>query len=139
MDLMERANEARRTYTRDRLEHRLDHAERDNRQLRDENDALRTGMRREEEERKRLWSALEKVSRRKGARLRAPLLLGIGAGVAYIAGTKAGRERYEQLQGWLDGARDRAAKVQGEIESSSVRASNAVRSTVRDATDMAST
>ncbi len=139
MDLIERASEARRTYARDRLEHRLDDAERDNRQLREENDSLRTGMRREEEERKRLWSALEKDSRRRGSRLRAPLVLGIAAGVAYIAGTKAGRERYEQLQGWLDGARDRAAKVQGEIESGSARASNAVRSTARDATDMAST
>lgn len=38
--------------------------------------------------------------------MRFRLGLGMGFGVGYYLGAKAGRERYEQLRGWLGQARD---------------------------------
>lgn len=137
MDLIERANEARHTFARDRLEHRLDDAVRDNHTLREENDRLRNELHRDEEDRKRMWSTIEKSRTRKPSRLRSVAVLLIAAGAAYVAGSKAGRERYDQLRAWFDQMRGRAVDVQGGLQTGSDRISNAVRSTVEDVTDAA--
>jgi len=138
MEIMERANEARQTFMRDRLEHRLDEAVRDNSKLRDENERLRTEMHRDEEDRKRMWSTIEKTAKtRKPSKLRSLLMLLIAGGAAYVAGTKAGRERYDQLRAWFDQMRGRAVDVQGGLQTGGDRISNAVRSTVEDVTDAA--
>lgn len=112
MELMERANEARQTFMRDRLEHRLDEAVRDNHKLRDENERMRTEIHRDDEDRKRMWSTIEKTTKtRRPSRLRALLMLLIAGGAAYVAGAKAGRERYDQLRAWFDQMRGRAEDV----------------------------
>lgn len=138
MDLKERANDARQTFMRDRIEHRLDEAMLDNHKLRDENDRLRGEIHRDEEDRKQMWSTIEKSSKRKPARMRSMLMLLIAGGAAYIAGTKAGRERYDQLRGWFDQMRGRAVDVQGGLQTGGDRISKAVRSTVEDVSDAAS-
>jgi hypothetical protein len=86
--------------------------------LDEENDRLRTELRmtksqleRERDRQQDVLDALNRASERKTkvtAKPRGGLLrLVIVGGTAYVFGTKAGRERYEQLRGWFSSMTDR--------------------------------
>jgi hypothetical protein len=86
--------------------------------LDEENDRLRTELRmtksqleRERDRQQDVLDALNRASERKTkvtAKPRGGLLrLVIVGGTAYVFGTKAGRERYEQLRGWFSSMKDR--------------------------------
>jgi hypothetical protein len=86
--------------------------------LDEENDRLRTELRmtkseleREREREQNVLDALNRASERKTtvtAKPRGGLLrLIVVGGAAYIFGTKAGRERYEQIRAWAASTKDR--------------------------------
>jgi hypothetical protein len=116
MDLMERTNERRRTFMKDRLEHKLDDAMRDRVRLEEANDRLQAELERDAKERDQMWAALEKGMRPQTSRLRRLMVLGVGAGAAYVVGAKAGRERYDQIMAWLDRTRGRATELQTDAQ-----------------------
>jgi hypothetical protein len=116
MDLKERTNDRRRTFMKDRLEHKLDDVIRDKARLEEANDLLKAELERDERERDQMWSALEKGLRPQRSRLRRVLLLGVGVSAAYVAGSKAGRARYEEITGWWDRMRGRATELQSEAQ-----------------------
>jgi regulator of replication initiation timing len=85
-----------------RAQKRLDTLEEENRKLQTENEALRKEFRESRSIQERVLKVLEdrpvvEVKRRRGSLLR---LLVVGAG-AYVLGTRAGRERYEQIVAWV--------------------------------------
>jgi hypothetical protein len=101
------ADHWRATYNGKRVE-RLD----------EENDRLRTELRmtksqleRERDREQDVLDALNRASERKTkvtAKPRGGLLrLVIVGGTAYVFGTKAGRDRYEQIRGWASSMKDR--------------------------------
>jgi regulator of replication initiation timing len=104
MELVERAQEARRSFARDRLEHRLNDAVNDNDRLRSENDLLREQI----DHGRRIPKS--------GSRTRRLVVFGIGVGTAYVMGTKAGRERYEQIRSWWGQLRGRVMDVQDDLQ-----------------------
>jgi hypothetical protein len=116
MELMERTNERRRTFQKDRLEHKLDDAIRENVRLEQANGLLKEELERDERERDRMWSALEKGQRPHRSRVRRVMVLGVGIGAAYLAGAKAGRARYDQVMSWWERTRGRAMELQGEAQ-----------------------
>ena len=118
MDLMERANDRRRVLMRDRIEHKLDDALRDNVRLEQANELLKAELEREDRERDHLWGALDKGSRgRRGSgRIRRIVVLGAGVGTAYVIGAKAGRGRYDELVAWWDRMRGRATEMQDDMQ-----------------------
>lgn len=120
MDLMDRANERRRLYMRDRVEHKLDEALRDNVRLEQANELLKQELERDDRERDHIWSAVETGmrGRRRSGWFRRTLFLGAGIGAAYVAGAKAGRGRYEEILSWWDRMRGRATQMQGEMQRS---------------------
>ena len=59
MDLVDKANDRRRMYMRDRMEHKLDEALRDNVRLEQANELLKQELEREDRERDRIWSAVQ--------------------------------------------------------------------------------
>ena len=86
--------------------------------LDEENDRLRTELRmtksqleRERDRQQDMLDALNRASERKTkvtAKPRGGLLrLVIVGGTAYVFGTKAGRDRYEQIRGWASSMKDR--------------------------------
>jgi len=97
MQLMDRTpSDVRDSLRRRRLEAKARGAEAGNEALRSDNHVLREQLMREHE-------ALEMAltPHKKTHRIRRLATLGVAAGGAYIAGTKAGRERYEQLRSWF--------------------------------------
>src|SRR5690242_10201630 len=104
MDLMDKANDRRRTYARDRLEHKLDDAIRDNVRLEQANELLKQELQRDDRERDHIWSAMETGmrGRRRSGWFRRTLFLGASVGAAYVVGAKAGRGRYEEIVSWWD-------------------------------------
>ena len=92
-------------------ESRLDKASTDNERLRAENQVLRGELDRAGKDRRRFLDALERAQatprQPKKHRVRRVMTLALAAGGAYVAGTKAGRERYEQIRSWWDRARER--------------------------------
>lgn len=92
-------------------ESRLDKASTDNERLRAENQVLRGELDRAGKDRRRFLDALERVQatprQPKKHRVRRVMTLALAAGGAYVAGTKAGRERYEQIRSWWERARER--------------------------------
>src|SRR3954452_15430157 len=80
MDLMDRANDRRRTHMRDRLEHKLDDALRDNVRLEQANDLLKAELERDDRERDHMWSAVETGmrGRRRSGRVRRMIIVGAG-------------------------------------------------------------
>ena len=74
MELMDRANDRRRMYARDRIEHKLDDAIRDNVRLEQANELLKAELEREDRERDHIWSAVETGmrGRRSSGRVRRP-------------------------------------------------------------------
>ena len=116
MDLMERTNERRRTFVKDRLEHKLDDAMRDKVLLEQANELLKEELDREERERDHMWSALEKGMRPQRSRFRRFMLLGAGVGAAYVFGAKAGRNRYDEIASWWERMRGRASELQTDAQ-----------------------
>lgn len=105
---------ADRVQTR-RLESKRETLDRDNERLRTELRTARDELERERSARDELLDAMKKrngtvkadkikVKKKKGGFLR---LLLVGGG-AYVLGTKAGRERYEQMRSWASDMRDKA-------------------------------
>jgi hypothetical protein len=99
-----------------RLESKRDSLDRDNERLRTELRSTRHELARERTARDELFDALKRnadgtttkadtkvKTKRRGGFLR---LLIVGGG-AYVLGTRAGRERYDQLKGWASGMKDR--------------------------------
>ena len=116
MDLMERTNERRRNFQKDRLEHKLDDAVKDKIRLEEANELLKQELVREQRDRDHMWSALEKGMRPQRSRFRRFLLLGAGVGAAYVYGAKAGRGRYDEIVSWWDRMRGRASELQTEAQ-----------------------
>ncbi len=120
MDLMDRANDRRRMYMRDRIEHKLDDALRDNVRLEQTNELLKQELDRDDRERDHMWSAMETKmrGRRRSGLFRRTLFLGASVGAAYVVGAKAGRGRYEEIVSWWDRMRGRASMMQDDMQRS---------------------
>jgi hypothetical protein len=116
MDLMERTNERRRSFMKDRLEHKLDDAMKEKIRLEEANELLKQELDREQHDRDQMWSALQKGMRPQRSRFRRVLFLGAGVGAAYVYGAKAGRGRYEEMQSWWERMRGRASEMQDEAQ-----------------------
>jgi hypothetical protein len=119
MDLMERANDRRRAYQQDRLEHKLGETLRDNTRLEQANELLKAELEREERERDHIWSTVDKsvgANRPRGSRLRSVMVFGAGVGAAYVVGAKAGRGRYDEIVAWWDRMRGRATEMQDDMQ-----------------------
>ena len=160
MDLMERTNERRRTFMKDRLEHKLDDVMRDKARLEQANELLKEEVDRDAREREQMLSAFQKGVRPQRSRFRRVMVLGLGVGAAYVYGARAGRSRYEEIMAWADRMRGRAneqaerfsgqaqaaaddvagqvervtATTSDTIEAGGRKAANTVRSTTKDAT-----
>jgi len=119
MDLMERANDRRRMYMRDRIEHKLDDALRDNARLEQTNELLKQELERDDRERDQIWSAVKTGMRGRSRRsgwFRRTLLFAGSVGAAYVFGAKAGRGRYEEMLTWWDRMRGRASMMQDDMQ-----------------------
>jgi len=116
MDLMERTSEKRRSFMKDRLEHKLDDTMREKDRLEQANELLKAELDREERDRRQMWSALEKGMKPQRSKFRRLLVLGVGAGAAYVYGAKAGRARYEEIVAWWDRTRGRASEMQADAQ-----------------------
>ena len=95
-------------------ETRLDKTTTDNERLRAENVVLRNELDRATKDRTRFIDALERMQPSpapKRHRMRRVMTIAVAAAGAYVAGTKAGRERYEQIRSWWDQTRDRGKNV----------------------------
>jgi hypothetical protein len=97
--------------------------------LDEENDRLRTELRmtksqleRERDRQQDMLDALNRASERKTkvtAKPRGGLLrLVIVGGTAYVFGTKAGRDRYEQIRGWVSSMKDRFGDPLANVDTS---------------------
>ena len=90
-------------------EAKLESATERNERLRMKNEVLNEELKQERAERDRFLEALEKVgSPRKTHRMRGFFLLSTAAAAAYVMGSKAGTERYEQLRSWWNDMRQRS-------------------------------
>ena len=90
-------------------EAKLESATERNERLRMKNEVLNEELKQERAERDRILEALEKVgSPRKTHRMRGFFLLSTAAAAAYVMGSKAGTERYEQLRSWWNDMRQRS-------------------------------
>ena len=98
--------------------------------LDEENDRLRTELRmtksqleRERDRQQDVLDALNRASERKTkvtAKPRGGLLrLVIVGGTAYVFGTKAGRDRYEQIRAWASSMKDRLPDPLSRVDTSS--------------------
>jgi hypothetical protein len=118
MDLMDRANDRRRAYMRDRIEHKLDDALRDNVRLEQTNELLKQELERDDRERDQIWSAVQTGmrGRRRSGWFRRTLFVGASVGAAYVVGAKAGRGRYEEIVSWWDRMRGRASMMQDDMQ-----------------------
>ena len=89
-------------------EAKLESATERNERLRMKNELLSEELKQERSERDRILEALEKVgSQKKTHRLRGFFMLSTAAAAAYVMGSKAGTERYEQLRSWWNDMRQR--------------------------------
>jgi hypothetical protein len=120
MDLMDRANDRRRMYLRDRAEHKLDDALRDNARLEQTNELLKQELARDDREREQIWSAVQTGmrGRKRSGWFRRTLFVGASVGAAYVFGAKAGRSRYEEILSWWDRMRGRASMMQEDMQRS---------------------
>jgi G3E family GTPase len=90
-------------------EAKLENAAERNERLRMKNEVLSEELKQERAERDRILEALERVgSQRKTHRMRGFFLLSTAAAAAYVMGSKAGTERYEQLRTWWNDMRHRS-------------------------------
>jgi hypothetical protein len=89
-------------------EARLEGVQERNERLKMKNDLLRDELSQERAERERIVDALEHMGGPKRHRIRGLFLLTAAAGGAYVMGSKAGRERYDQLRSWFDDIRGKS-------------------------------
>ena len=126
MNIQERMRSMKDEAVTARLSSGLHKAERDRDRLEAENDVLRARVSDAEDERSRLLDSVEAMSKRTGAarpkrhRLRGAIMLVSAAGSAYVMGSKAGRERYDELRRWWTDTtakmKDRAVEDRWEAE-----------------------
>ena len=89
-------------------EAKLESATERNERLRMKNELLSEELKQERVERDRILEALEKVgSQKKTHKMRGFFMLSTAAAAAYVLGSKAGTERYEQLRSWWTDMRHR--------------------------------
>jgi hypothetical protein len=102
---------------------RVDHLGEENDRLRTELRMTRSQLDRERDRQQDVLDALNRASERKTkvtAKPRGGLLrLVIVGGAAYVFGTKAGRERYEQIRAWSSSTLDRLDKRRHRVDTSS--------------------
>ena len=102
---------------------RIDRLDEENDRLRTELRMTRSELERERESEQSVLDALNRASERKTkvtAKPRGGLLpLVIVGGAAYVFGTKAGRERYEQIRAWSSSTLDRLDKRRHRVDTSS--------------------
>jgi hypothetical protein len=138
---MEKTDEMRDSVRRNRLESRLERTESDLTALKDENHVLRDQL---DQERATVRQVTEAVSEQKPHRVRRVFTLVMAAGGAYVAGSAAGRERYEQIRSWFkrrsdegwaapSEMRDRAAETVADAGVKAERATDRAGSAVKDA------
>jgi hypothetical protein len=90
-------------------EAKLENATERNERLRMKNEVLSEELKQERAERDRILEALEKVgSAKKTHRARGFFMLSAAAAAAYVMGSKAGHERYEQIRSWWNDLRQRS-------------------------------
>jgi hypothetical protein len=100
------------------------------RRLQNKVEALHEELDREREARRALTDAMGGGSGRKRGRGLLRILL-IGGG-AYVLGTRAGRERYDQMTGWVRGMRDRAVSTGKAVQDEAVQTAGQVRDVAVD-------
>jgi hypothetical protein len=102
----------------------------DNDRLRSENDLLHQEIDR--------GSAPPK----QGSRFRRLLVFGVAVGTAYVFGTRAGRERYDEIRSWWDRMRGRAVELKDDFRDAAAEstetASSRLAERVRETSDSAS-
>jgi hypothetical protein len=110
VEIKDRAMSARDSFTRKRLEHKLDGVREDNSELSVEKKALEERSRQDRHEIDRILGALVRVSTKgRRHRVRSLAALTVAAGGAYVMGAKAGRARFDQINGWWERARGKSS------------------------------
>lgn len=99
------------------------------RRLQHKVEALHGELEREREARRALSDAVGTGREKRRHGLLRVLVIGGGA---YILGTRAGRERYEQMTGWVRGLRDRIATTARGVQDDAVQAAGQVRDVALD-------
>ena len=143
MDLKERTMALTESVKNRRIEDRNDRMERDIERLRVENQALKEEIDRDRDRLSKVLGSLESTTVKAGSkshRIRRLFTLTAAAGGAYVVGTKAGRERYEQIRQWWLKMRDRSPlsdareagqewvdKAGSAVEDAGARASDAIQ------------
>lgn len=90
-------------------EAKLENATERNDRLRMKNEVLSEELKQERAERDRILEALEKVgSLKKTHKMRGFFMLSAAATAAYVMGSKAGTERYDQIRSWWNDLRQRS-------------------------------
>jgi hypothetical protein len=100
------------------------------RRLQHKLDALHDELDREREARRALTDAMSGKSR--GTRGRGIVRVLLIGGGAYILGTRAGRERYDQMTGWIRDFRDRATTTGKAVQDEAVQTAGQVRDVAVD-------
>ena len=100
------------------------------RRLQHKVEALHDELDREREARRALTDAMSAGGRNKRSHGLVRILL-IGGG-AYVLGTRAGRERYDQLTGWIRGIGDRAKTTGKAVQDEAVQTASQVRDVAVD-------
>ena len=119
-----------------RTSNKLEHLDDENQRLRTELHSMRSLLDRERSDREEILEALKGkpktvVKKKRGGLVRMAV---IGGG-AYVLGSRAGRERYEQIVNWAREMRDRGRDVTGDLKSDAMAATEGTTS----GTTMAST
>lgn len=101
MDVLDRVETMRGARRKKRVEGKVDDVEHENDRLHVENESLRDQLHRERAELSRVLDVLERGMQKRRPRkhrVRRIAMLSMAAGSAYIAGSKAGRERFDQIR-----------------------------------------
>jgi len=101
------------------------------RRLQHKVEALHDELDREREARRALTDAMSAGDRGKKRSHGLVRILLIGGG-AYVLGTRAGRERYDQMTGWIRGMRDRAMTTGKAMQDEAVQTAGQVRDVAVD-------
>ena len=151
MDLKERTMSLAESVKRRRSDERNDRMERDIERLRVENRTLKEEIDRDRDRLSKVLGLLESTTAKRGSkphRILRLFTLTAAAGSAYVVGTKAGRERYEEIRQWWPQMRDRSPlsdareagqelvdKAGSAVEDVGARASDAIQTAAQKATD----
>ena len=100
------------------------------RRLQHKVETLHNELDREREARRALSDAIGNTGR--GKRRHGLLRVLVIGGGAYVLGTRAGRERYDQMTGWIRGLRDRMATTARGVQEEAVQSAGHVRDVALD-------